>query len=251
MKRSCLFGLTAVLLTVVMVSGASAAGSVGARVWFADYDQTFVRGGEEEDFSGGTSPMFMVQFNSTVSERVSGAFMIGYGEGWDEEESGDTDITIRRLDVLGGLSYMFQYFYMGVGAHGVIVWHEFEDPDWKEDDAYLFLAPEILAGGTFVLVPDMLYAQASAAVMPVVWWMLDVDYEDAASSLEGDDSGTTWGYTLDAALILAFDQFRIGGGYRHAVFEEYDYELDFGTSTARGSHDDEFSGPYVMAGFSW
>ena len=255
MKRwNCWIGIAVVAMLMVGVSGvAFGSGSTGVRLWYAQHKQSFVNAAGDYTFDGGYAPMGMVQLNGRVSDQVSLVTMIGYGQGWDEDEDlSSLDFDVRRLDALLGVSVRLDYFSLGVGGHGIIVWNELSDPgsDWVQDQFYGYFGPEIFGGVAYPFLNNRLIAKASASVMPVVFFLYEVDDSDDGA---GDADGTTFGYSLDIGLIAVFGEFTVGAGYRYHLMNGVDYETEWddGSKSPERSHEDEFQGPYVSAGWRW
>ncbi len=254
-KRVAVWALVAGMGAASVVSAAS----LSARVWFAKYEFEYGGPDETEKVDGGTSPMYMLQLDGALGERVSGSLMLGVGTGWDKfiddvkKDFGpgvEVDGGATRVDALAGLSWQFDHFYLGGAAHFLGVNHEVKVPglvnvDWD----YYYAGPEILIGGALPLMENRLLVRGSLSALPVVLWVLD-DKTDTYS-------GVTWGYSVDAGVVWAPGQWRLGAGYRVFNIAKYDVEGDvedeWGNKIGEFSveRSDEFGGFYVMGGFSW
>ena len=232
---------------VAMLATVSQAGSLGARVWWASYDVSGSSSQGDQDVDLGSAPMYLLQLDGSFSERVSGSLMLGVGKGWEYEHlQAGAEQDISRVDFLAGLSWQFDYMYIGAAAHAVGV-----KLDNKWDDGTsstmerVFFGPELLVGSSFPLIQDTLLIRGAASVLPVVGVAANFDNADGSSE---SISTTTWGYSLDGGLVAVLSNWRLGAGYRLFSIQEYELKYSDG-STEKLT--DKFGGPYVMAAVTW
>jgi len=238
------------LLGLVLCAGSSYAGSLGGRVWFADYTFHQARGGSDVVIENemGTAPMFLVQLDGRMGEKMSGSLMMGAGQ-WDKDYDGGASQTDTRFDFLAGLSWNFKYWYIGAAVHPVIVYEEFTSAMAEESTfTSIYAGPEVLAGASFPILPDLLFVRGSVSALPIVGVL---NLEERADGDTGDGSTTTYGYAFDVGLLLALSNWRLGGGWRQFNISDYDYTMEIGDQSYEHTLGEDFGGPYVMVSINW
>ena len=265
--RSCRGTLAAVLACVLGGAAPSMAASLGGRLWFVDYDFDQVYGGSASTRKGGTSPMFVGQVDAELAEKVTGSFMLGYGSGWDKfiQEANDNTPGAEasggstRLDALAGLSYQFQYLYVGAALHALMVEHEAKNIPFLVDSVYgpylvtvdqnltyYYFGPEALVGSSY-RISDLFLVRGAVSLLPILGWSYsETDSASTGGSVDLSATGLTWGYSIDVGVIVTPGRWRIGAGYRAFEIAQFDVKTDAGDFQNK----DTFGGPYISAGIA-
>jgi hypothetical protein len=230
------------MLGLLIVASSSFAGSVGARLWYADYTFTQPSGDVDLDYA----PMFLLQFDGQMGNTMRGSLMLGAGQ-WKYTQANGVDATDTRFDFLAGLTWQFKYWYLGVALHPLFVNQE-DDSDRKFMTVYA--GPEILTGASVPLVRDRLFLRGGLSVLPVVGAYNRVEIANGDTA---DAFSVTYGYSLDLGLVVAVSNWRFGGGYKLFNLAEYDYTLkdENDNEAPETSLGENFGGPYVMASINW